>query len=157
MPDWLHRLAIASLALCLLCALAIVVDLLSGRRQRMWIMNLVWPITALYSGPLGLWLYLTAGRAPAGGAAYRDHTAMQMDMKPSAAKPFWLLAATGTTRPSGISSIHLIAAAAGQGVPIYRITPANAAVVQPLLNLPLAVERDISDALAAGQSVLAPE
>lgn len=63
----------------------------------------------------------------------------------------------GEPRPSGISSVHLITYAFSKGVPIYRITPANAAQVMPLLNLPSAVERDISSALAAGQTVLAPE
>jgi len=29
----------------------------------MWIMNVVWPITALWSGPLGFWFYWRAGRA----------------------------------------------------------------------------------------------
>jgi transglutaminase-like putative cysteine protease len=66
-------------------------------------------------------------------------------------------AATGTGRPNGISSVHLLAAAAAQGVPIYRITPANAAAAQPLLQLPAAVESDIASALARGQTVLAPE
>lgn len=28
----------------------------------MWIMNLVWPITMLYSGPIGLWFYFHAGK-----------------------------------------------------------------------------------------------
>lgn len=66
-------------------------------------------------------------------------------------------AATGTGQPNGISSIHLIAAAAAQGVPIYRITPDNAAAAQPLLQLPAAVESDIASALANGQTVVAPE
>lgn len=66
-------------------------------------------------------------------------------------------AASGTVRPNGISSIHLIAAAAAQGVPIYRISSANAAAAVPLLQLPAAVESDIASALAAGQTVLAPE
>ncbi len=29
--------------------------------QRMWIMNLVWPITALYMGPLAIWAYYAMG------------------------------------------------------------------------------------------------
>lgn len=100
------------------------------------------------------------------GAAGADREQVVAWVKQSGAQGSYLegsifeqfeLAATGTPRPSGISSIHLISAAASQGVPIYRITPANAAAVQPLLNLPAAVERDIADALAAGQSVLAPE
>lgn len=28
----------------------------------MWIMNLVWPITMLYAGPIGLWFYSRVGR-----------------------------------------------------------------------------------------------
>jgi len=67
------------------------------------------------------------------------------------------LAASGTPQPNGISAVHLIVAAASLDVPIYRITPENASTVQPLLNLPADVERDIANALAAGQSVLTPE
>lgn len=35
----------------------IVADFFRGHRQRMWIMHLVWPITALYLGPLAVLLY----------------------------------------------------------------------------------------------------
>ncbi len=46
------------LALGFASALVIVADeLLLGYRQQMWIMNLVHPITALYWGPVWLWLY----------------------------------------------------------------------------------------------------
>ncbi len=31
--------------------------------QRMWIMNLVWPLTALYSGPIALYAYYRFGRS----------------------------------------------------------------------------------------------
>lgn len=61
-PEWLSLLASASLILAGLCSLAILIDILSGRRQHMWIMNIVWPVTALYSGPIGLWLYFKTGR-----------------------------------------------------------------------------------------------
>jgi hypothetical protein len=44
-----------------------------------------------------------------------------------------------------------------QGIPLYRITPANQAAVLPLLNLDAAVESNISSALAQGQTVLAPK
>jgi hypothetical protein len=43
------------------CAGVIAVDLLAGNRQHMWIMNVVWPLTALWSGPLGLYYYFTLG------------------------------------------------------------------------------------------------
>jgi len=44
----------------------------------MWIMNLVWPLTALYAGPLALWAYWRVGRKPV-------------------EKPFWQHAALGAT------------------------------------------------------------
>ncbi|MGN6566898.1 MAG: hypothetical protein ACTHJ0_03035, partial [Flavipsychrobacter sp.] len=45
-----------------ICSLIIIVDLLAGNRQQMAVMNIVWPITALYSGPIGLITYYTIGR-----------------------------------------------------------------------------------------------
>lgn len=62
-PDWLETLAWISLAVALLCALAICWDIfLTGHRQPMWIMEAVWPVTALYLGPLALWGYWRFGR-----------------------------------------------------------------------------------------------
>lgn len=55
-PEWLHALAWLSLTMCLLCAIWIATDEYR-RRQKMWIMNIVWPVTALYFGPLAVWLY----------------------------------------------------------------------------------------------------
>ncbi len=57
-PTWLHDLAIASLAIGFVSAAVIAVDLVR-RPQHMWIMNLVWPITALYFGPIAIWWYAT--------------------------------------------------------------------------------------------------
>ncbi len=53
----MKAIAIAWLVLAAGCAAAIVVDILRGRRQPMAVMNVVWPITALYAGPIGLWAY----------------------------------------------------------------------------------------------------
>ena len=44
------------------CALVIILDILGGHRQKMWIMDVVWPVTALWSGPVGLWAYFQWGR-----------------------------------------------------------------------------------------------
>lgn len=57
-PEWLHVIAWTYLAICSMIALWIVSDIARGRRQKMWIMDLVWPITAMYFGPLAAWLYL---------------------------------------------------------------------------------------------------
>ena len=62
-PRWLTVLAWASLATAGACALAVVLDLYAGgHRQRMRVMEAVWPVTALYWGPVALWAYLRFGR-----------------------------------------------------------------------------------------------
>jgi Domain of unknown function (DUF4396) len=62
MNNDLEILAVFSLAAGILSAFIITIDLAAGNTQKMWIMNAVWPITALYSGPLGLWFYYAVGR-----------------------------------------------------------------------------------------------
>ena len=42
-----------SVAAAIICLITIVIDLLAGNEQHMMIMNFVWPLTALYAGPLG--------------------------------------------------------------------------------------------------------
>jgi hypothetical protein len=52
-----------SLSLALASAAAILYDVfVRGYRQKMAIMNLVYPITALYWGPVALWFYVRHGR-----------------------------------------------------------------------------------------------
>jgi len=94
-PEWLHTLSIISLVIAALCALAIVIDILRGHRQHMWIMNVVWPVTALYGSVFALYAYFTVGRLS-------THEAMESAKKrnvtpPSQKKPFWQMAALGTT------------------------------------------------------------
>jgi hypothetical protein len=72
-PTWLAGLAIASLILGFGSALVIGIDL-SRRPQPMAIMNAVWPITALYFGPVAVWWYWTLSRAmPREGSAHHEH------------------------------------------------------------------------------------
>lgn len=62
-PAWLEALGWVSLALAGASALAITADMtLRGARQRMWIMHVVYPVTALYWGPVTLWFYAVHGR-----------------------------------------------------------------------------------------------
>lgn len=61
-PEWFYILSWSYLGLCFFCALVMLVDEAIGNWQHMMIMNLVWPITALYAGPAALWGYFTAGR-----------------------------------------------------------------------------------------------
>lgn len=61
-PTWLTILAWISLTVSVASGIAIALDIRRGHRQPMWIMELVWPITALYTGPVGLWAYHRLGR-----------------------------------------------------------------------------------------------
>jgi hypothetical protein len=62
-PHWFELVAWAALAVGFASALVIGADIaLLGNRQHMAIMNLVYPLTALYLGPVTLWAYFTRGR-----------------------------------------------------------------------------------------------
>lgn len=52
-PSWLHILATTSLLIAGLCAAIVTIDILR-RPQKMWIMNIVWPITALFGSVVWL-------------------------------------------------------------------------------------------------------
>jgi len=56
-----NTISLTSLAVAFLCAILIIIDEIRYR-QKMWIMNLVWPLTALYFSIFGLWFYFGAGR-----------------------------------------------------------------------------------------------
>jgi Domain of unknown function (DUF4396) len=62
-PTWLVIVAWIYLSICFGCAGVIVWDIfVNGRRQSMGVMNAVFPITALYFGPLALAFYWRWGR-----------------------------------------------------------------------------------------------
>lgn len=62
-PQWLSTIAWISLTAALVSAAFIVFDIRGrGYRQPMAVMEWVWPITALYLGPFGLWFYWRVGR-----------------------------------------------------------------------------------------------
>ena len=60
-PPWLTSLASASLLLGAACCLIVAVDVLR-RPQKMWIMNVVWPVTMLFGSVAWLWFYHRYGR-----------------------------------------------------------------------------------------------
>lgn len=82
-PAWLHALSIVTLAVGFLCAIAVALDL-SRHPQKMWIMDLVWPLTCLFGGPLWLWLYWRFGRPKGEGI-------------PGSEPPFWAMVAKGAS------------------------------------------------------------
>lgn len=81
-PIWLHGLAIASLVLGFACAAVIVFDEIK-RPPKMWIMALVWPLTALFGSVLWLAAYFAWGRGPKPEAhAHQGHHNHQMEPQP---------------------------------------------------------------------------
>jgi len=54
---WLHFLSILALILGVVTAVAIIIDEI-GHPQRMWIMNVVWPVAALFGTVLTVWIRL---------------------------------------------------------------------------------------------------
>lgn len=96
MPGWLVVLSWVALAVAFLCAAICLVDIyIGGRRQKMWIMEAVWPITMLYMGVIGLWAYWQMGRAQpqsetkGEAKAAPDHKEMDMSKSHGSSKPRW--------------------------------------------------------------------
>jgi hypothetical protein len=95
MSDWLPAIAWLSIALGVLSALVILADILAGHRQHMAVMNVVWPVTGLYAGPLGLLGYFAVGRLSTHNAM---QTAKERGEEPAAKrKPFWQSVALAAT------------------------------------------------------------
>ena len=62
-PGWLTAASWAFVAITVACAAAIAFDVFArGRRQPTRTMDVVWPLSALYLGPLALLLYARWGR-----------------------------------------------------------------------------------------------
>jgi hypothetical protein len=95
MPGWLEILAIISLVTACVCSIVVILDLVSGHPQHMWIMNLVWPVTALYFGPLALLAYFSWGRLSTKEAVMQAKRAGAED--PAKKKPFWQKCAIGAS------------------------------------------------------------
>jgi Domain of unknown function (DUF4396) len=73
-PAWLNVLATVVVLASLASAAIVGLDILAGRRQKMAIMNVGWPITALYLGPIGLGAYWVMERPQAGeGGDHGSH------------------------------------------------------------------------------------
>ncbi|MDT7952249.1 MAG: DUF4396 domain-containing protein [Acetobacteraceae bacterium] len=94
-PHWFSVLSFAELALGALCALIVLVDVVR-HPQHMAIMNVVWPVTALFGTGLTLWLYFSYGRLATHDAM---RSAMARDEKPPSKSqtPFWAMVAKGAS------------------------------------------------------------
>lgn len=98
-PDWLHYLSLAALLIAVITAAAITIDLMA-HPQAMWIMDVVWPVTALFGGPLVLAQYLRYGRLATHAGM---HAAVQRHESPPnrTRTPFPAMAANGTLHCGG--------------------------------------------------------
>ena len=59
----------ASLGIAFICAIVIAIDEVC-HPQKMWIMNVVWPVTALYFSAFALWSYFRIGKGMAKDAMH---------------------------------------------------------------------------------------
>lgn len=90
-PEWLEPLATASIALAF-ASVAAILALLFIRPQKMWIMNVVWPVTALYWGPIAAWGLWEMGAPPISPTKRARRLAQE-----GPSKPFWQQVAVGVT------------------------------------------------------------
>jgi hypothetical protein len=93
-PSWLITISWISIGLGGISFLIVIIDEFRYP-QHMWIMDLVWPITALYSSLAGLCAYFKVGRM----ATARQHQAAKErhETPPNKRIPFWQTAGVGAT------------------------------------------------------------
>lgn len=92
--SWLHIVSTVFVCLGLTCALVIAADVLR-HPQHMWIMNIVWPVTALFGTIWIIWQYFKYGRL----ATYEQaHSAMKRGEEPPNKRftPFAVMVSNGT-------------------------------------------------------------
>ena len=109
-PGWLTPVSWFFVALAALSAAVILFDIVvRGYRQRVGAMNVIWPMTALYLGPVAIWAYYRWGRL--GSPKWQTEHPGTMQKSLSAA------ALTGGTPGGAASTIgHFL------GVPIIVFT-----------------------------------
>lgn len=91
-PLWLTELAWCALGIAFASAIWIGYDIFGrGYRQRMPVMEAVWPVTALYFGPVAVWAYHEFGRPSTLRWLQRHQRAQPLD------KPGWAVTAVGVS------------------------------------------------------------
>ncbi|MGN6159165.1 MAG: DUF4396 domain-containing protein [Devosia sp.] len=118
-PVWLHNVSITVLVLGFICAAIIVWDE-CRHPQKMWIMNVVWPVTALFGTVFWLWGYFRYGRlssADQAAVAKRQNRA-----PPNKTKPFPAMVAEGASHcGSGCTLGDICAEWLAFGVPAVAV------------------------------------
>lgn len=91
-PAWFHTLAITALLLGAICAVLVLFDVLR-HPQKMMVMNVVWPVTALFGTVLTAWGYYSFGRDSSLEAMQSARSAHRK--MPSHSQPYPVLVAKG--------------------------------------------------------------
>src|SRR5689334_10745806 len=98
-PTWLTITAVVALVIAFASTAYIAVDIWAcGYRQKMRVMEAVWPVTALYLRPLAVWGYHRFGR-PASCQWLQAH---DRDHPPGT--PGWAAIATGVSHCARVMS-----------------------------------------------------
>ncbi|MBS0242240.1 MAG: DUF4396 domain-containing protein [Proteobacteria bacterium] len=92
-PIWLVTLSIASLGAAACCAALIAIDEWRDP-QHMWIMNIVWPVSALFGSVLILVFYFSYGTL-ASRSRVAQANSQGRGMPSKSETPFWLMVAKG--------------------------------------------------------------
>lgn len=119
-PAWLHVLSIGFVVFGLVCAGIIAIDVWR-HPQHMWIMNVVWPLVALFGTAWILWQYFVYGRLATREAA-QNAMHHQQDPPNRRLTPFPLMVANGTLHcGSGCALGDLIAEWLAFAVPAVAV------------------------------------
>jgi hypothetical protein len=79
-PAWIQIVAYAYLSIGFASALYIIWDIMRRHHhQEMPVMNIVWPITAWYLGPLALWAYWHIGHLKIGSHSRVDRSEISVE------------------------------------------------------------------------------
>jgi hypothetical protein len=92
--NWPRIIAVFSLIVALASVLLVSTDLIK-RPQHMWIMNIVWPLTALYGGPIAVWAYYRIGILSSRESVRKAE--QRAEKMPGKKTPFWQSVAIATT------------------------------------------------------------
>lgn len=92
-PGWLALLATSCVALAFLST-AVIIAMMVVRPQKMAVMDLVWPVTGLYWGPVAIWGLWTMGAPPLGPEQRARHDKHQEE---GPATPLWEQVAVAAT------------------------------------------------------------
>ncbi|RFC65512.1 DUF4396 domain-containing protein [Fulvimarina endophytica] len=119
-PDWLHLLAIVMI-LSGVTSFTLLLVTVIYRPQHMAIMNVVWPVTGLYAGPLALWGYYRYGSLARDDIA---RAAMERGepMPHKERTPFWASVGKGATHcGAGCTIADIIAETVAYLFPVVAV------------------------------------